>query len=80
MVKTYLLYKENTSSNYIAEKLAKKELDLINPKTTSSNRPPVMCPGCPHRGVYYILNKLKKHATGDIGCYTLGALTTTRRY
>ncbi len=37
-------------------------------------RPPVMCPGCPHRGVYYVLNKLKLIVSGDIGCYTLGAL------
>ncbi len=37
-------------------------------------RPPVMCPACPHRGVYYTLNKLKLIVFGDIGCYTLGAL------
>ena len=37
-------------------------------------RPPVLCPGCPHRGVFYVINKLKLVATGDIGCYTLGAL------
>ena len=37
-------------------------------------RPPVMCPGCPHRGMYYILKKLKLRVCGDIGCYTLGAL------
>ena len=37
-------------------------------------RPPVMCPGCPHRGVYYAMNRLKLRAMGDIGCYTLGAL------
>lgn len=37
-------------------------------------RPPVMCAGCPHRGVFYILNKLKITVSGDIGCYTLGAL------
>ena len=37
-------------------------------------RPPVMCPGCPHRGVFYILNQLKMTVMGDIGCYTLGAL------
>lgn len=37
-------------------------------------RPPVLCPGCPHRGVFYVLNKLKLTVTGDIGCYTLGAL------
>lgn len=37
-------------------------------------RPPVMCAGCPHRGVFYVLKKLKLTVTGDIGCYTLGAL------
>ena len=37
-------------------------------------RPPVMCPGCPHRGAFYIMNKLDLTVTGDIGCYTLGAL------
>ncbi|WP_410497201.1 indolepyruvate ferredoxin oxidoreductase subunit alpha [Cellulosilyticum sp. ST5] len=36
-------------------------------------RPPVLCPGCPHRGVYTILNKLNLIVTGDIGCYTLGS-------
>ena len=36
-------------------------------------RPPVMCAGCPHRGVFYVLNKLKLTVSGDIGCYTLGA-------
>ena len=36
-------------------------------------RPPVMCAGCPHRGVFYILNKLKLTVNADIGCYTLGA-------
>ncbi|MCR4402690.1 MAG: thiamine pyrophosphate-dependent enzyme [Firmicutes bacterium] len=36
-------------------------------------RPPVMCPGCPHRGAFYVLKKMKTIATGDIGCYTLGA-------
>ena len=37
-------------------------------------RPPVMCAGCPHRGVFYVLNKLKLTVNGDIGCYTLGAV------
>ncbi|WP_428260027.1 indolepyruvate ferredoxin oxidoreductase subunit alpha [Gallibacter sp. Marseille-QA0791] len=40
-------------------------------------RPPLMCAGCPHRGLFYILNKLKKTVMGDIGCYTLGALAPT---
>ena len=37
-------------------------------------RPPVMCAGCPHRGVFYVLNTLKLTVNGDIGCYTLGAV------
>lgn len=37
-------------------------------------RPPVLCPGCPHRGTYYVLHKLGLHVNGDIGCYTLGAM------
>ena len=37
-------------------------------------RPPVLCPGCTHRGVFYILKKLKLIVTGDIGCYTLASL------
>lgn len=37
-------------------------------------RPPVLCPGCPHRGLFYVLSKLKVMVSGDIGCYTLGAL------
>ena len=37
-------------------------------------RPPILCPGCPHRSTFSVLNKLKIHASGDIGCYTLGAV------
>ena len=37
-------------------------------------RPPVMCPGCPHRGLFYTLKKLSCTVLGDIGCYTLGAV------
>ncbi|MBN1213010.1 MAG: indolepyruvate ferredoxin oxidoreductase subunit alpha [candidate division Zixibacteria bacterium] len=37
-------------------------------------RPPVLCPGCPHRGVFMALRKLRVAVTGDIGCYTLGVL------
>jgi indolepyruvate ferredoxin oxidoreductase, alpha subunit len=37
-------------------------------------RPPVLCPGCPHRGLFYVLNKLKVPVNGDIGCYTLGLI------
>lgn len=38
------------------------------------NRPPVMCAGCPHRGLFYTLSKNKLTVMGDIGCYTLGAV------
>jgi len=37
-------------------------------------RPPILCPGCPHRSVFSVLNRMKFHAAGDIGCYTLGAV------
>ena len=37
-------------------------------------RPPVLCPGCPHRGVFYIISKMGLRVMGDIGCYTLAAL------
>lgn len=36
-------------------------------------RPPIMCAGCPHRGIFYVISKLKLNVMGDIGCYTLGA-------
>lgn len=37
-------------------------------------RPPTLCPGCPHTGVFWVLNRMRTTVTGDIGCYTLGAL------
>ncbi|MEG0492786.1 MAG: indolepyruvate ferredoxin oxidoreductase subunit alpha [Clostridia bacterium] len=37
-------------------------------------RPPVLCPGCPHRGIFYVFNKLGLRVMGDIGCYTLASL------
>lgn len=43
------------------------------PAEALPTRPPVLCAGCGHRGVFYVLNKLKATVTGDIGCYTLGA-------
>jgi len=43
-------------------------------KSETPNRPPILCPGCPHRSVFSVLAKLKIHAAGDIGCYTLGAV------
>ena len=48
--------------------------DAVFEKKDAPNRPPILCPGCPHRSVFSVLNKLKIHASGDIGCYTLGAV------
>ena len=48
--------------------------DIVFNKAETPNRPPILCPGCPHRSVFSVLNKLKIHAAGDIGCYTLGAV------
>ncbi len=50
-----------------------KTEDSLQADSPVPNRPPVMCPGCPHRGIYYVLAKLKLTVLGDIGCYTLGA-------
>jgi indolepyruvate ferredoxin oxidoreductase alpha subunit len=48
--------------------------DIEADPSTLPPRPPVLCPGCSHRGVFIALRKLKAYVTGDIGCYTLGAL------
>jgi len=45
--------------------------------TPAPGRPPVMCAGCPHKGLFIALNRLKLIVSGDIGCYTLGALSPT---
>ena len=46
---------------------------IVKPDATLPTRPPVLCAGCGHRGVFYTLSKLGATVTGDIGCYTLGA-------
>ena len=61
------------SANMIRQAILHENLDLKDPAEIP-NRPPILCPGCPHRSVYTVLNKLKLHAAGDIGCYTLGAV------
>ena len=65
---------DELSQNIVAEKLGVEcekgyTLDEIIPM-----RPPVMCAGCPHRGLFYTLKKNKLTVMGDIGCYTLGAV------
>lgn len=61
------------SANMLRKAILKQELDIKEP-AAAPGRPPILCPGCPHRSVFYVLNKLKMHAAGDIGCYTLGAV------
>jgi indolepyruvate ferredoxin oxidoreductase alpha subunit len=61
------------SANMLRRVLFGKDGEVFE-KATVPNRPPILCPGCPHRSVFSVLNKLKIHAAGDIGCYTLGAV------
>ena len=63
----------------LSQNLVAEALGYDVPKGTALDenipaRPPVMCAGCPHRGIYYTLKKLKLNVIGDIGCYTLGAV------
>ena len=62
------------SQNLIAEKLGKEVPGYQSLGENLPGRPPVMCAGCPHRGLFYILSKNKCTVLGDIGCYTLGAV------
>ncbi len=62
------------SQNLIAEKFGKKISAGVTLEDTIPARPPVMCAGCPHRGLFYSLKKRKCTVLGDIGCYTLGAV------
>ena len=61
------------SQSIIAEKIIGKKNDYIDFSESVPVRPPVMCAGCPHRGLFYVLAKNKITVSGDIGCYTLGA-------
>ncbi len=61
------------NQSIIAEKLLGKTNTITPYPEQLPVRPPVMCAGCPHRGVFYLLSKHKVTVSGDIGCYTLGA-------
>lgn len=61
------------SANLLRKAILHQELELDTPSQVPA-RPPILCPGCPHRSVYSVLKKLGIHAAGDIGCYTLGAV------
>ncbi len=62
------------SQNSIAEKMGDEVPEGVKLEETIPPRPPVMCAGCPHRGLFYTLVKNKLTVLGDIGCYTLGAV------
>ena len=62
------------SPNVIAEKLGLTHGEGVKLNEALPARPPMMCAGCPHRGLFYTLSKLKCTVLGDIGCYTLGAV------
>ena len=62
------------SQNLLAEKFGIKVPEYKSLGEQLPNRPPVMCAGCPHRGLFYTLAKNKVTVLGDIGCYTLGAV------
>lgn len=62
------------SQSLIAKVILGKEDAFLATDLDIPARPPVLCAGCPHRGLYYALKKLNVTVSGDIGCYTLGAL------
>ena len=71
------------SPKSVAESLAKAGVPGVNPDLLVEarptveglpSRPPTLCPGCSHRGIFTVLKKLRVFVSGDIGCYTLGAL------
>lgn len=60
------------SANMLRERILGEKLELEQP-ALAPPRPPILCPGCPHRAIFSVMKKLKLHGAGDIGCYTLGA-------
>lgn len=64
------------SVNMIRKAFGKDVLEHAD-APAAPQRPPLMCAGCPHRALFYVLGKLKKTVIGDIGCYTLGSLPPT---
>ncbi|MBQ3104164.1 MAG: indolepyruvate ferredoxin oxidoreductase subunit alpha, partial [Oscillospiraceae bacterium] len=62
------------SQTMLREKLMGIPAEYKEFGATVPGRPPVMCAGCPHRGLFYVLKKLGLKVSGDIGCYTLGSM------
>lgn len=70
----FTLLGEYTPSMIAKVILEKADNECVTLKENIPGRPPVMCAGCPHRGTFYVLKKLGLVVSGDIGCYTLGAV------
>ncbi len=62
------------SQELLRDKLLGEKTEFVSDETPIPGRPPVLCPGCPHRGMFYLFKKMGLYVSGDIGCYTLGAL------
>ena len=65
--------KGELSQNIIRKAMGAPVPERLSYDGAVPGRPPVMCPGCPHRGLFTVLSKLKLTVLGDIGCYTLGS-------
>ncbi len=65
---------DELSQNIIADKMTEAPIPGAKVDGAIPPRPPVMCAGCPHRGLFYTLKKNNLTVLGDIGCYTLGAV------
>ena len=70
----FTLLGEYTPSMIKSAVLGEENKDILTVDEAIPVRPPVMCAGCPHRGTFYVLKKLGLVVSGDIGCYTLGAV------
>lgn len=64
-------YTNEFDPGIIENAISKQDKVATVPAQTIPSRPPNLCPGCPHRGLFYVLGKLKVFVAGDIGCYTL---------
>ena len=62
------------SQSLVLKSILHEEKPVLSADIATPGRPPVLCPGCPHRALFYALKKLKVFVSGDIGCYTLGSL------
>lgn len=69
-----LFTRQGEYSANMLRKVLLHENPQTNDAATVPARPPILCPGCPHRSTFYVLKSLGIHAAGDIGCYTLGAV------